>query len=544
MALEWSGSKNDLAHPSDSSSFAAGPGTDFASGIISFGDIAIAQVTSFEEVWSTSEGGIGNKGLTFYKPVNLPEGFSSLGFLSQPYQGSSEGRILVAKTTAWARTLALASPIGYTLVWSSTEAKGNFSGPGFFWKPTPLDGYASLGYVVTTTADEPGTEDVMCVRIDLTDSCKVSNLAWETHTPSSFKVWNHSPCEIEAESMRVPVGAFFCSVGSNTNSIVSIACLKNNFFSLSGMPSLGQLHSLIRTYGPTFYFHPDEEYFPASVSWFFGKNVWLHAKGESAPVLISADGSNLPEGGMDDDQYWIDLPNDATADEIRFGNLSTAKVYIHAKPMLGATCTDIAMWMYYPFNGAATAKFEVVDLKLGKIGEHVSDWEHVTLRVNNVTGKLWKVFFSQHSGGIWLDAANLEYVAGTKFSVYSSKAGHASYPHPGLVLQGDHGVGIRNDTAKSKYLLDSSQDYQIVSADYLGDENAPEEPLWLQYMRKWGPKVQYDSKHELDKAIKKAPFFLRSKLRSLANRLPDEVFGEEGPTGPKQKSSWNGDEKV
>lgn len=527
-----------------SNDFASDPGTDFASGSISFGDIAIARVTSFVKVWSTSEGALGNKGVTFYKPVNLPQGFSSLGCLSQSNEESSEKWILVARENKCASMPALASPLGYTLVWSYTKAQGNVSGPGYFWKPTPPDGYASLGYVVTTSSDEPGAEDVMCVRSDLTDSCELSNLVWETHTPTSFKVWNLTLNEIGAKSTGVPVGTFACTADSDTYSIVSFSCLRNTPFSLSGMPSLSQLDSLIRTYGPTFYFHPDEKYFPSSVSWLFGKGVFLHAKGESAPVLISADGSNLPEGGSDDDEYWIDFPTNANSDQIRIGNLSAAEVYIHAKPMLGAIVTDIAIWLYYPFNGAATAKFEMVDLSLGKIGEHVSDWEHVTLRVNNLSGKLDKVFFSQHSGGVWLDPASLEYAEGSRFVVYSSKSGHASYPHPGLVLQGDHGVGIRNDMAKSNFFLDSSQNYQIISADYLGSDDAPEEPAWLQYMRKWGPKLEYDSKEELDKVIEKAPFFLRKILRSLANKLPDEVFGEEGPTGPKQKSSWMGDEKV
>ncbi|MCO5584853.1 hypothetical protein L7F22_038785 [Adiantum nelumboides] len=547
---------------------AIGRGTDFASGSICFGNIGIAKVVSFEKVWSTVEGGVDNKGVTFYKPVNIPEGFSSLGFLALQNEGFSEGSILVAKNCGWSTVPALASPVGYTLVWSDTEARKNPNSSAFFWLPTPPDGYVTMGYVVTTTADVPSTEEVVCVRADLTNSCEIGNTVWETRTPSNFKVWNLVPSEVGANSLGIMIGTFSCSADSGTCEIASAFCLKNTShspteqlnslssddmasepflqntsLSFSGMPSLEQLNSLIRQYGPTIYFHPDERYFPSSVSWFFGRRALLYSNGQTAPTLISEDGSNLPAGGFDDGEYWIDLPNDGTSDEVRIGNLPSAKVYAHAKPMFGAF-TDIALWIFYPFNGAARAKFEFFDLDLGRAGEHVSDWEHVTLRIDNLTGKLSKVFFSQHSGGMWLDRNDLESIDGSRFVVYSSKSGHASYPHPGLVLQGNGGVGLRNDAQKSQYFVDASQNYEIISADYLGFGIAPQEPAWLQYMRKWGPKLDYDAAQELNKAIHNAPFFIKPMLRSLSHKLPKEVLGEEGPTGPKQKASWTEDEKM
>ncbi|PWA88510.1 vacuolar protein sorting-associated protein 62 [Artemisia annua] len=48
--------------------------------------------------------------------------------------------------------------------------------------------------------------------------------------------------------------------------------------------------------------------------------------------------------------------------------------------------------------------------------------------------------------------------------------------------------------------------------------------------------------------IKKATTYLPDKVEALANKLlekvPAEVFGEEGPEGPKMKDSWIGDERV
>lgn len=584
--FRWDTTDNDFFYPTALlSSPAAPPGTGFATGTISLGDIVLAQISSFEQVWSTFEGGIDDLGATFFKPVNLPPGFSCLGYYSQPNRTSSEGWILVAKRSGpstvkdnscfrvmknendnvpdgsnsryaghslellhqSSEKSALASPVGYTLVWSSTLWNGKASGCGYFWLPTSPDGYRSLGYVVTNNAEEPSIQEVMCVRSDLTDICMVREPIWGTDTESPFSVWNLMPLLTGTETKGIHVGTFYCSNNEGDMSTIPIACLKTAGLHLSSMPSLVQVHALMRNYGPTIFFHPDEIYFPSSVYWLFSKNVLLYSQGDAAPVVVSGEGSNLPAGGTDDGKYWIDFPNDGSANAIKAGDLSTAEVYVHVKPVLGGTFTDLAIWIYYPFNGAATAKIEFVDVKLGKIGEHISDWEHFTLRISNFTGKLSSVYFSEHSGGVWVNASDLEYLEDSKGVIYSAKNGHANYPHPGLVLQGDHGVGIRNDTARSNFSLDSSKNYKVISAEYLnmgGHRNAPEEPTWLQYMRKWGPKVQYDSQAELEKVLQKLPAFLRSKLQSLANKFPDELFCEEGPTGPKEKASWVGDEKV
>ncbi|BBH10132.1 Plant protein of unknown function D [Prunus dulcis] len=99
-----------------------------------------------------------------------------------------------------------------------------------------------------------------------------------------------------------------------------------------------------------------------------------------------------------------------------------------------------------------------------------------------------------------VDAYDLEYMEGNRAIVYSSKSGHASYPHPGTYLQGSDklGVGIRNDAACSNLSVDSSVHYELVSAEYLGD-GVVTEPCWLNFMREWGPTIVYNSRTELDK---------------------------------------------
>nr|DAD29337.1 TPA_asm: hypothetical protein HUJ06_030805 [Nelumbo nucifera] len=246
------------------------------------------------------------------------------------------------------------------------------------------------------------------------------------------------------------------------------------------------VHALIKNYIPTVFFHPDEIYYPSSAPWFFKNGALLYRKGESTGEVIDSRGSNLPSGGSNDGEFWIDLPND-DQNNTKFGNIESAELYVHVKPSLVGTSTDIVM-----------------------IGQHVGDWEHFTLHVSNFTGELWSMYFSQHSGGEWVDACNLEFIKGNKAFVYSSKSGHASFAHPGNYIYGSTklGIGVRNDDAQSNFFVDSSIKYQIVAAEYLGGGIATE-PCWLQFMREWGPTVVYNSRSELEKIISLLPFFIR-----------------------------------
>lgn len=537
-------------------------GAGFGRGGISLGEIEVAQVSSLEAIWSSSHGGGGSNkgagGALFYKPINIPEGYFILG-----HHGQANGPMVVARpaiTSMEVDTVSfppLAKPSDYILVWSSESWDGkkqdNDVHHGYFWLPQPPEGYQALGILVTNTPVKPSLEEVRCARSDLTEECETDGLIWSTqHSENSFSSWNIRPKNRGVKAAGVYLGTCFCSRDLKAESTLPIACLKNlkiqnNEF--SAMPSLEQVHALQQRFGPTVFFHPKETYLPSSVNWFFQNGALLYTKGSTTqPQAIDINGSNLPQGGSDDGEYWLDLPKDGgAAATVKKGDLQSAEVYVHVKPMLGGTCTDLAMWVFCPFNGPGTLKAEEFNIPLGKIGEHVGDWEHFTLRFNNFTGELWKVYLSQHSAGKWVSASDLQYVVGSNRAViYSSKDGHANFPAEGDFLQGNTelGIGIRNDAAKSKYFVDTSSKYQIVSAEYLNKDASPQEPPWLQYMRKWGPKIDYDSKAELSRVLRFLPSKLKHAVEDFFNNdLPKETFGEEGPTGPKAKSSWEGDEK-
>ncbi|KAA8525135.1 hypothetical protein F0562_007000 [Nyssa sinensis] len=523
------------------------PGEGFASGTLDLGGLQVCQISSFTKVWATYEGGPDDLGATFFEPSPIPEGFFMLGCYSQPNNQPLFGWVLAGKDdTSDPSSEILKKPIDYTLAWSSESMKIKQDSNGYIWLPTPPDGYKAVGHVVTTSPEKPSLEKIMCVRSDLTDQCETTKWIWGRGTESNsdgFNIYGLRPSNRGTQAPGVCVGTFIAqNSGTSSSSPLSLACLKNSKFNLSSMPNLSQIEALIQFYSPWVYLHPKEIYLPSSVSWFFINGALLYTKGEdSKPVPIEPSGANLPQGGSNDGAYWIDLPIDENERErVKKGDLQSSEAYFHIKPMLGATFTDIAIWVFYPFNGPATAKLELIDVPLGRIGEHVGDWEHVTLRISNFNGGLQSVYLSEHSGGTWVEAPSMEFQNGNKAVTYSSRNGHASYAKPGLVLQGTAGIGLRNDTAKSQMVMDTGARYAIIAADY--PSPAIVEPPWLNYAREWGPKITYELGVEVEKLENALPGDLKSAFETLVNLLPAEVFGEQGPTGPKMKNSWNGDE--
>ncbi|OAY42018.1 uncharacterized protein LOC110623362 [Manihot esculenta] len=531
-------------------------GQGFATERINLGELEIIKITQFESVWSSNL--LHGKGVTFYRPVGIADGFYCLGHYCQSNDQPLQGYVLVASDANLQKpevrqlcdskpgSPALKRPLNYSLIWSTVS---HDDGCGYFWLPNPPAGYKAMGVVVTNKPEEPSVEEVRCIRADLTEKCETCDLIISKVSKTfnnQFQVWNTRPCKRGMHSKGVSVGTFYCSTYlSSEDDLLDVACLKNLDCTLHAMPNLDQIHALIKHFGPTVFFHPDEDCLPSSVQWFFKNGALLYQEGKDEGQHIDYRGSNLPCEGQNDREYWIDLPNDDDArNNIKRGDLESAELYVHVKPALGGTFTDIAFWVFCPFNGPATLKIGLMSIPMTKIGQHVGDWEHFTLRVSNFTGELWQVYFSQHSGGEWVHASDLEFIEGNRPIVYSSKHGHASFPHPGTYLQGSTklGVGVRNDAAQSKYYIDSSTKYQLIAAEYLGD-GVVTEPCWLQFMREWGPTIVYDSRSELDKIINHLPFFVRFSVENIFDLFPTELYGEEGPTGPKVKDNWLGDER-
>jgi hypothetical protein len=301
------------------------------------------------------------------------------------------------------------------------------------------------------------------------------------------------------------------------------------------------------------YLHPNEQVLPSSVDWFLQRAVLKGTDGTNR----AANSASLPTGGSDDGAYWLEL--DAS---YRGGDMSTAVAYVNA--LYQTYYIDIQFWFFYPYNGAGTAVVSVPSststIALDPMGEHGGDWEHVTYRVELSTGNLLSVYLSEHSGGVRVQPGDLSQYGGSvkvvqgpgglpklivtpgRTIVYSSRHGHASYAGQGQNLTSSISgagftFGLLNETAQGQH-WDTSTSYQIIGADFLSDQLSA--PSWLDYMRRWGPHIVYD-RSTLEKIMQAIdPTGVIADY--VWGKLPDEFKEENGPTGPKAKGAWTGNE--
>lgn len=306
-------------------------------------------------------------------------------------------------------------------------------------------------------------------------------------------------------------------------------------------PTLAELQQIIDRIGPRFYFHPDDEFGPSSVEWFL-QYATLHNKADGSSV--STANTPLPTGGQDDHAYWLDISS-----RYRGGNLGTATAYVNAK--YANSWLDIQFWFFYPYNGAGSAKISVTGygdtLHLNPAGEHGGDWEHVTCRIDPNSKALRAMYLAQHNGGTWVSLGDIPMEDGRPV-VFSSRHGHASYRSEGDNLSNsttlsELGVtwfrfGLVNAAKKGTKTLECHSKYQILRADFLGDQISA--PAWTQYNRRWGPQLHYstsDYKDAIRHSLGNIPY-ADKVVDAIWDAIPDEAKEEDGPTGPWMKSNW------
>nr|GEV27430.1 hypothetical protein [Tanacetum cinerariifolium] len=284
--------------------------------------------------------------------------------------------------------------------------------------------------------------------------------------------------------------------------------------------------------------------------------------------------NNLPRNGNLDNAF-LDLPSDQPLhDTVKKGSLADAVAYIHAKPVVTGSYTDIVIWLYYPFNGPAKLQLGPFIIPLGKAGQHDSDWEHIRLRIDNLTGSFNKI----HGKGKWLEASEFEYKDGRpvvklvdpldkqmlireftsgyprKSMLFSFAVGPVDKAAKGdcVFRDGTRGVpaGAREPHGFFRCpgsvpvfdILATPSSYEIVSLDHGADYIVP--PPWLDYTGRWGPTIFLGWKEEVKDIIGSLPgsWLYKWIAKKIVNGFPNSLFAQEGPAGPKMKPSWYGDE--
>lgn len=248
--------------------------------------------------------------------------------------------------------------------------------------------------------------------------------------------------------------------------------------------TLDELETLANRYAPVVRFHPNEQYFMCTVDWYLSKSTLY---GKDGSVKQSPAVTDLPVGTADDGSYWLKMSDDA-----KKGDLSIARIYVHAYWQPGNDYIDLQYWFCYGYNGPGTLHvynwFTNTDVNLSPLGEHWIDWEQVTIRIKTDSQEVLGLFLSQHGEGQWITDLKQFDRQKDQFIVYASNNGHAVYAKPGTNPTNSYevlglGAYLRNDTSTGGQSFDSAGKLDIVSADFITGFT---EPRWLQFPYRYG----------------------------------------------------------
>ncbi|KAJ3099973.1 Vacuolar protein sorting-associated protein 62 [Phlyctochytrium planicorne] len=187
------------------------------------------------------------------------------------------------------------------------------------------------------------------------------------------------------------------------------------------VPVPPEYDQLARTYAPLVKFHSSEQYFSTSVDYILSQpKVYLQdGNGNRAPNQPQLNTSNLDylqKQGIDDTNYYLWVDGDVAADPNLPADLGFLK---------GSSNMNPAPMHFSPYNlGKSTP--------LGRIDDHVGDWERFIVRT--VNGQATALDFYTHGGqGVRVVPLNDKRVqwVGTHPVVYTALGSHGMWPQAG-----------------------------------------------------------------------------------------------------------------
>ncbi|KAG8691952.1 Vacuolar protein sorting-associated protein 62 [Ceratobasidium sp. 423] len=273
-------------------------------------------------------------------------------------------------------------------------------------------------------------------------------------------------------------------------------------------PVLGVLSpeqiALAQKYAPQFRITPDEKYFPSSVEYMLPHYKVYDNGGkplatQPSPLMASNLDSVVGKGAS----TWLTV-SDTNAGYLTGLNPSANKVpvYTFIVPKEGGI-VDLFYWIFFPYNLGKDI------IALGRVGNHIGDWERMTVRTLN--GAAISADYNAHSSGNgagtkpWSDV--LKPSGEDRPLGYVASGSHGVWPGPGTWVYQDASVVESWDRSApaDKFiqiiiyqLKDETRDggpiwnakdsvYPIEylpSAAYSGDQ------AWLNFQGAWGNKGQ------------------------------------------------------
>jgi hypothetical protein len=550
------------AIPIEAKDLAGNVGTTTAQFVGDTAELELMYIDRFQSVllWSSV-----HNGYEYYRPEALPPALRQFYFLgdSGPIPGISPSFAMVARELKPPRTVgggpvggALAAPMGYDR--APLQRVWNWN-TGDVWKPIPPPGYVCLGVLVTDAFDAaPGTDDMRCVRQDLTSGGKVGVMMGR-HECQVTTAWCTSWQLVPADADGIYTGQFAWSDADQPPSEPLYTIRAQAVRALR--PSSAEIVNWIETYGPVIRLHPDEQYLPddpeyvlngSSLQWglvptesdYSSFSLQLLGQVATSPANLMGDvavAQSDPQAGDSSFRTWLGVP-----DAMKPGDTSRTRVLVQARTW-NTIFTEIQFWIYYPFNGPG--KFIVTCGSLLDTyremtypGRHYGDWEHVSLLIGP-RGSLVSLYLSRHDLNVWVTQKDFGSLGwqGLHPVIYAARDSHAHYtvgipgPMSSLpykrVKHSDYGVCTLDvdlvDWTGDGATLDAfdPQIYRFVSSTIPGVNPSEPEPEWLQFAGRWG---QYLTQSE--------SFYFHFFGVYTYTYTFEEVGA--GPSGPAMKTAW------
>lgn len=248
--------------------------------------------------------------------------------------------------------------------------------------------------------------------------------------------------------------------------------------SIKGTPA-----EIAKAFAPRIFMHPKEEWFPSSVSFFF-QHVSKQGERYVTKDKLSKPSSWDWNGAFGQQPDSISVPVYAfIIDDKREG---------------GKAFTDIAYFTFYPYNRGKKVANTFW-------GNHVGDWEHLTIRFSQEGNSYTpvKVSFSQHNTNeVHAWGASTLKMEGNHLIAYEAKGSHGLYSKPGnhvyktikiafitiMKLADDTGHGANWDTWKNVVTVTQDDAGKLSCTGHDGKLNAENCSTWLNFdpQFRWG----------------------------------------------------------
>lgn len=397
-----------------------------------------------------------------WRPVTLP-GYYRLGDIGIEGRNAPRSAIIVKQ-----KGDLLSQPLDYTRVWGDWGSGGDHDGS--FWKPVAQAGYTCLGHLAQNSYNKPSTDEMRCIKSDVLLPATARPVWNDSGSGADYDVgvWTAS-----TSNSKALTAGLFISTGSHSNNGGALYwALNKDRINSIGYGIASDLFTLATTYGPKIWMHHDEEYFASSVP-FFMENMY-----DNGTRLVTNESL-----GCDD----CTAPSFLDGEPLIGGNYTTPS-YVITVPK-GNGITDLVYFQFYPYNLGKNVciGIEVFNNCVGSrqlIGNHVGDWEHMTVRLQD--GQPTKLYLSQHSDGQTIDWGSTS-VAMTNGHpiIYSAYGSHGLYASPGTFtyLSIGNGTDLDDDTSAG-IAWDSWESLSIVSWQAIGTYTGDFE--WLNYTGDWG----------------------------------------------------------